>query len=395
MPGIAGSTSGTGSVTDEPLVPGVAVSTTTSVVEPENEDAPGADACPVTCSSSPRLAWAFTGTVASSSSACPTARLPTLQVAPLADGQTVNLSAPRSGAAATWPFTTTPVLAALVLHTQITKLAVVPAWTSGAEDSDCTRTQSCGVIWPAGGDVGDVLGDGDGLVGVLELALGSGLALGEEDGDVDDELSVGDAVGVSLGDGLELSVGDGEGVSVGDGDGVSVGDGLELSVGDAAVVSVGDGDGVSVGDALELSLGDVVGVSAGINAAVSTAVVPAGFPAVFTAVSNAVFGSDEQVVLGGEGGAVTARAASDSPNAVKPRMVNPATVPSATRLRVCSLTRATSFPSGSSGSRYLPYISFAHTIRAGAEGSSLRALDGQSSPNRRRVQMPTAAADRR
>lgn len=387
MPGIAGSTSGTGSVTDEPLVPDVAVSTTTSVVEPENEDAPGADASPVTCSSSPRLAWAFTGTVASSSSACPTARLPTLQVAPLADGQTVNLSAPRSGAAATWPFTTTPVLAALVLHTQITKLAVVPAWTSDAEDSDWTRTQSCGVIWPAGGDVGDVLGDGDGLVGVLELALGSGLALGEEDGDVDDELSVGDAVGVSVGDGLELSVGDG--------DDVSVGDGLELSVGDAVEVSVGDCDGVPVGDALELSLGDAVGVSASINAAVSTAVVPAVFRAVFTDVSNAVFGSDEQVVLGGEGGAVTARAASDSPNAVKPRMVNPATVPSATRLRVCSLTRATSFPSGSSGSRYLPYISFAHTIRAGAEGSSLRALDGQSSPNRRRVQMPVAAAYRR
>jgi hypothetical protein len=321
VPGIAGSTSGTGSVTDEPLVPGVAVSTTTSVVEPENEDAPGADACPVTCSSSPRLAWAFTGTVASSSSACPTARLPTLQVAPLADGQTVNLSAPRSGAAATWPFTTTPVLAALVLHTQITKLAVVPAWTSDAEDSDWTRTQSCGVIWPAGGDVGDVLGDGDGLVGVLELALGSGLALGEEDGDVDDELSVGGAVGVSVGDGLELSVGDGEGVSVGDG--------LELSV----------------GDAVEVSVGEAVGVSASDSAAVSTAVLPAVVPAVFAAVSNAVVGSDEQVALGGATGAADACAACDSPNAVKPRMVNPATVPSAARLRITALTRATSLPS--------------------------------------------------
>jgi hypothetical protein len=168
-----------------------------------------------------------------------------------------------------------------------------------------------------------VLGVGDGLAALeLGLALGSGLALGEEVGGGDDEVSLGDAVGVS------------------------VGDGLELSVGDAVEVSLGDGVAVSVGDGLEPSVGDAVGVSAS-SAAVRTAVFPAVFPAVFTAVSNAVFGSDEQVVLDAATCAVAASAASDDPNAVKPRMVNPATVPSAARPRITALTRATSLPSGS------------------------------------------------
>jgi hypothetical protein len=161
------------------------------------------------------------------------------------------LGAPRSGPAATCALTTTPVLAALVLHTQITKLAVVPASTSDAAETDCVRTHNCGVIWPAGGDVVDALGVGDGLAGVLALVLGSGLGLGEEVGGGEDELSVGDGEGVSVGDGVE----------------VSVGDGVEVSVGDGVEVSLLDSVGVSVGDAVEVSVGDAVGVSAGDRAA--------------------------------------------------------------------------------------------------------------------------------
>jgi hypothetical protein len=168
-----------------------------------------------------------------------------------------------------------------------------------------------------------VLGDGDGLAGALELVLGSGLGLGEEE--------------------------------------VSLGVGVAVSVGDAVVVSVGDAVLVSVGDAVEVSAGDAAAeLVLWTKAAVSTVVV----------------GGAAQIVLTGTTGAVTACAARDSPKVVKPRMVNPATVPSAARLRISALTRATSLPSGSQAVGSLPYISLAHIISAGAEGSRLRALDG-------------------
>jgi hypothetical protein len=159
-----------------------------------------------------------------------------------------------------------------------------------------------------------VLGVGDGLADVLELVLGSGLGLGEDVGGGDDE----------------LSVGEGDAVSVGEGDAVSVGDGVEVSA----------GVDVSVGDELEVSLGDAVGVSAGDRAAELVL-------GTMAAVSTAVFGGERHVVLGGATVAVPACAASDAPNAVKPRMLNPATVPSAARLRISALTRATSLLSGS------------------------------------------------
>lgn len=161
-----------------------------------------------------------------------------------------------------------------------------------------------------------MLGVGDGLAGVLELVLGSGLGLGEEVGGGEDELSPGVGVAVSVGDGM--SVDDAAVVSV------SVGDGVVVSVGDAVLVSVGDGVEVSAGMAMSE-------------------------PVLWTraAVSTAVVGGAAQIVLTGATGAATACAARDSPKRVKPRMVNPATVPSAARLRISALTRATSLPSGS------------------------------------------------
>ena len=159
-----------------------------------------------------------------------------------------------------------------------------------------------------------MLGDGDGLAGALELVLGSGLGLGEEE--------------------VSLGVGVGVGVAVSAGDAVSVGDGVVVSV------SVGDGVVVSVDDAVLVSVGDAVEVSAGDAAAELVLWTKA-------AVSTVVVGGAAQIVLIGATGAVIACASRDSPKVVKPRMVKPATVPSAARLRISALTRATSLPSGS------------------------------------------------
>jgi hypothetical protein len=96
------------------------------------------------------------------------------------------------------------VLAAFVLQTQITKLALWPALTSDAAENDWTRTQSCGFFGPGAGEVGEPLGVGVGLGDVLELVLGSGLGLGLE---LAEPFLVGDGVG--LVGGLEAELLDG------------------------------------------------------------------------------------------------------------------------------------------------------------------------------------------
>ncbi len=93
-----------------------------------------------TCS--PDDALACTGTVAWSSSAWPTGRLPILQVVPVTTGQTVNFGLPTYGADAVAAVTETPLVAATVLHTQITKLALWPAVILDELENDCTRTHS-------------------------------------------------------------------------------------------------------------------------------------------------------------------------------------------------------------------------------------------------------------
>jgi hypothetical protein len=235
-----------------------------------------------------------------------------LQVVPLAVGQTLNLGDPMS-----WPVacavSKTPMLAAFVLQTQTTKLALAPGATSDA-DRDWVRTHSCGVIGAGAEDVGELLGVGVG-VGVLALMLGSGLGVG-----------VGVADVVSDGAGVELSVGVGVGLSVGDGVEVSAGDGAEVSDGDGDGAEVSDGDGVALSD------GDGVEVSDGAGAVLL----------VTMAVSTAVFGGAAHAVFVLVMGTIVASAIMAWPNTPKPRMLNPAAAPSAARLTIRALTRATS-----------------------------------------------------
>jgi hypothetical protein len=93
--------------------------------------------------------------------------------------------------------TETFLLAALVLHTQITKVAKLPAVTCDV-DSDCANTHSCGVFR------GEVEWVGMGLGPALEVALGSSVGLGDAvlDGDgvaLPDDDGVGEAAAVTLG----------------------------------------------------------------------------------------------------------------------------------------------------------------------------------------------------
>ena len=120
----------------------VGVSMTTSVAELENPDAPGAEAATVSRSSSPGVAPACTWTVALSSSAWPTGSWSILQVVPLAAGQALNVGASMSRAGATLAVTSTLVLAAFVLQTQITKLAFLPAVIIDQAERDRVRTHS-------------------------------------------------------------------------------------------------------------------------------------------------------------------------------------------------------------------------------------------------------------
>ena len=104
VPVSGGSVAGAGRVMDEGSGAVVDVAddaTTTSAADPVNESAPEAVAFAEIRTCSPAVACDFTATVLWSSSAWPTGMLPTLQVVPLADGQTVNFGLPMSCADAT------------------------------------------------------------------------------------------------------------------------------------------------------------------------------------------------------------------------------------------------------------------------------------------------------
>lgn len=133
VPAMGGSVDGGGNATDAPgsgLVAAVPADLTTAVTaDPVEETAPEALACAERWTCSPAVAFACTCTVAWSSSAWPTGRFPTLQVALAEAGQTVNAGEPMWSADATLARTDTAALAALVDHTQITKPALWPALT--------------------------------------------------------------------------------------------------------------------------------------------------------------------------------------------------------------------------------------------------------------------------
>jgi hypothetical protein len=102
----------------------------------------------------------------------------------------------------------TPTLAALVLHTQMAKVAVRPALTSAELEKDSTRTQSCGVLRGCGDFVGLGVGLGDVGVGVGVGGAGldeltDGVELPVVEGDFASELDVlGDEEGLTPADWL-------------------------------------------------------------------------------------------------------------------------------------------------------------------------------------------------
>jgi hypothetical protein len=107
----------------------VELAMTTSVAEllKERAEVPLAVAVSSTCS--PMAALLPTFTVASSSSTCCSGTLPMLHVAPEEFGHTLKLGEPRPVAETTCNLTATPLPAAFVLQTQITKFARCPALT--------------------------------------------------------------------------------------------------------------------------------------------------------------------------------------------------------------------------------------------------------------------------
>lgn len=135
VPGSAGSEVG-GSVTPGRLALTVGVRTTTSVADPESDRDPLADALAVSLTCSPSGAVDCTSTAASSSSTWPVGRLPTLHVVPSGTGQTMKLGASTWRADPTLARTLVPELAAVVLHTQTTYVALCPLCTSAPLDVD-------------------------------------------------------------------------------------------------------------------------------------------------------------------------------------------------------------------------------------------------------------------
>jgi hypothetical protein len=311
--------------------------TTTSVAEPLKECAalPAAVAVSWTCS--PTVALPPTRTLTSSSSACSSGTLPILHVAPTGSGHTLKLGDRTSVARATRTVTATPLPAAFVLHTQITKLATCPGLTCDELEKDWTRTHSCGF-----------------LAGVGDLLVGVGVGVG----DTELGLGVGEPVGLELllfndddfGVGLERWVGFGAGfLVVGLDDGVWLGDELLLDVGPALELELAD----------ELGLGLVVTLLDGVELA--PALLPADFvlgecfgglpghlvtcvgapdAGAITASRPEPFGTDEHTLL--TIGGLAASAASARPNTAEERNAKPETAPTTAGLTTCALTRETS-----------------------------------------------------
>jgi hypothetical protein len=246
-------------------------------------------------------------------------------------------------AAALAAVTATPLLGALVLHTQITKLALWPAVILDELENDWTRTHSWEVLCPGAGEVGEPLGVG--LGDVLELLLGVGPGLGlvellpEADGDDDPEDGDDDP------DDGEDDPDDGEpGLDEGLllGDAVAEADGLadpddELPEADADALpdaeALPDGDADALADAVRRALGLCRRF---LCAAAARLIVCPGVEAV----STAFFGRDEHAVFAA--GAFAASTASAWPVMPTPRKRNPASAPSASDLTISALTGTTS-----------------------------------------------------
>ena len=151
----------------------------------------------------PAAALELTAEPASSSSLCPVCRLPTLQVALLADAHTANVGAATPATLPMLAVTWAPLALAFVVHTKIAKLAVLPGRTV-LPAYGATDTQSCGSVGVGVGvGVGVCVGDGE--------VEGVGDAVADVDGDTPLVLvgllvPVGSDDGVALADALGLGV---------------------------------------------------------------------------------------------------------------------------------------------------------------------------------------------
>lgn len=143
--------------------------------------------------------------------------------------------------------TETSVLSALVLQTQITKLALWPGFTCEEAEKDWTRTHSCGVLRAGAEEVGVGVGVG---VGEPDVGLGVGLGLEPED-----PFLLGDGLGL-LGLDDELAEGESDADSLGLVDGVALAD--ELAETDALGDADLDDRAELVGEAEPLPDGDVL-----------------------------------------------------------------------------------------------------------------------------------------
>ena len=175
VPDIAGSVVPGGRVADE-LGMAVSAATTRSEAVPLNDRAPEAVASAEMRARSPAVAVDRTGTLARSSAAWPTGRVPTAHVALPGSGQMVNVAVPTKRPPPVLACTDTARLVAFVDQTQMTNVASWPALTSPAPESGWIRTHSCGVAFFFGFGL-DELGFGVGELVLEELGVGLGLGV--------------------------------------------------------------------------------------------------------------------------------------------------------------------------------------------------------------------------
>ena len=318
VPDIAGSVVPAGR-----LVPGgkvdelgmaVLAATTRSEAVPLNDRAPEAVASAEIRARSPAAAADRTGTLACSSAAWPTGRVPTAHVALPGSGQIVNVAVPTKRPPPVLARTDTARLVAFVDQTQITNFASWPALTSPALEKGWIRTHSCGVAFLGLGLGLDELGFGVGELDLEELGVGLGVV---------DVLGLGVVVA-----GVDDSVPDEDEDVAAEADVVGLDEGLSL------VDVAGElADLVDFAD----ELADVIGDADELASVAARSCLAALLAALLVA-------SESTVLLGMSGHAevmidlLLASAACSSANMLQPMNAKPVSAPNAAGLRISALT---------------------------------------------------------
>lgn len=238
---------------------------------------------------------------------------------------------------------------ALVVQTQTTKLAGLPAVTSATDGNDWTRTHSWGVFGVGGLDVvlGVGLGLGEGLGLVLGLELGLELVL-EPGLELGGGLELGLLVSDGLAGGVLVEVSDGAGL------GELVSDGLALDV--VLLVSVGVTDVESADD-------EVVVVLAAVRRTVAEVT------------TEAVDGTEAH----GEVAALVAAWTASAPKIIipTPKKASPKIAPSATGLSSSALTRCNLASASGPGTTFV--VRLRHSTHGSLSSSRGLAMDSKDS----------------